>query len=50
VHLPDRDLARRGRAEAALSGSGEAGSIPRIEQAIQFKVQFHLEYTIEQEE
>jgi hypothetical protein len=38
VHLPDQDLAERGRAEAALSGSGEAGSIPRVEQAFLFKV------------
>jgi Phage derived protein Gp49-like (DUF891) len=38
MHLPDEDLAGRGRAEAALSGSGEVGSIPRVEQAFLFKV------------
>ena len=38
MHLPNQYLAGRGRAEAALSGSSEAGSIPRVEQACLFKV------------
>src|SRR5690348_12883657 len=38
VHLPDQDLAGCGGTEAALSGSGKTGGVPRVEQARSFKV------------